>query len=230
VVQELLNDLNEGGDVRDRLVANLITAVCKGSFPEATLEATAAIEQLRLRQRADQQEKAKQEQERREERRRRDDEAEERRHRAARQKAEERERFRLRFTDLIAQPDPQQRGYMLERFLNEFLAFEGLDPRASFKLIGEQIEGSFEWANKVHLVEARWVKNPIAGDGFSQLMYKIEEKSADTRGLFLSINSYSEKALEGLKMKGPLRFVCIDGAHLMRCLQPGGGFVRLLEV
>ena len=60
-------------------------------------------------------------------------------------------------------------------------------------------------------------------------MYKIEGKTADTRGLFISINGYSSQAIEGLRRKGELRFVCIDGAHLMRAVGQGGSFLTLLE-
>ncbi|HEV2042598.1 MAG TPA: hypothetical protein VGT81_21575, partial [Casimicrobiaceae bacterium] len=78
--------------------------------------------------------------------------------------------------------------------------------------------------------EAKWVSTPVGGTGFGGLMYKIEGKTADTRGLFISINGYSPDALKGLRMKGELRFVCIDGTHLMRCLQYGRSFPALLEV
>ena len=126
--------------------------------------------------------------------------------------------------------DPQQRGYALERFLNEFLEFEGLNPRGSFKIIGEQIDGSFAWASSTYLVEAKWVKDRIAGAEFGAFIYKIGGKTADTRGLYISINGYSEQALEGLQKKGELRFVCIDGSHLMRALNYGWDFPKLLNI
>jgi hypothetical protein len=126
--------------------------------------------------------------------------------------------------------DHQQRGYAFERFLNDFFEFERLSPRGSFRLIGEQIDGSFAWANRTHLVEAKWVKEPVAGAEFGAFIYKIAGKTADTRGLYTSINGYSSEAIQGLKGKGELRFVCIDGAHLLRSLEPGCDFKRTLEV
>lgn len=38
---------------------------------------------------------------------------------------------------------PQERGYAFERFLKRWLDIWGLDARASFRTIGEQIDGSF---------------------------------------------------------------------------------------
>jgi hypothetical protein len=46
VVQELLTDLGSGTEGADRLVAGLVTAICKGQFPDATERAKAAKESL----------------------------------------------------------------------------------------------------------------------------------------------------------------------------------------
>ena len=96
------------------------------------------------------------------------------------------------------------------------MSFEGLSPRGSFKIVGEQIDGSFAWLSRTHLVEAKWVKEPVAGAEFGAFLYKVQGKTADTRGLFVSVNGYSPQAIMGLNSKGELRFVCIDGTHLLR--------------
>lgn len=226
VVQELLKALNDGTEDADRLVAGLITALCKTHFPEASPKAATAIETLQTKRLVESREADA----RREEQRTQERQEERARERRAEERASERAKYRDAFLQLSLQDNPQARGYMLEKFLNEFLTFEGLNPRGSFKLIGEQIDGSFAWAERTYLVEAKWVSKPVGGAGFSNLMYKIEGKTADTRGLFISVNGYSSEAIEGLRKKGELRFVCIDGAHLMRCVEQGGSFVRLLEI
>ena len=139
-------------------------------------------------------------------------------------------RLRSTFFDLIEEPNHQQRGYALERFLNDFLDFEGLDPRKSFRLVGEQIDGSFVWNGRTYLTEAKWVKEPVAGAEFGAFIYKIDGKTADTRGLYISVNGYSQAALDGLKGKGALRFICIDGAHIVRALGAGQSFAAVLNV
>jgi hypothetical protein len=51
---------------------------------------------------------------------------------------------------------PQQRGYAFESFLqNIFESFE-LAPRDAFRLVGEQIDGSFQFQGETYLVEATW--------------------------------------------------------------------------
>jgi len=226
VVQELLANLGNGAELEDRLVAGLVTELCKGNFPDATGTAKAAIESLKAQRIAEHQEAEA----RRNARRAEERDKERARDNAMAEKAAARERFKDSFLQLSQQSDLQARGYALERFLNEFLTFEGLNPRGSFKLVGEQIDGSFAWAGRTYLVEAKWVTAPVGGAEFSGLMYKIEGKTADTRGLFISINGYSPQAIQGLKGKGELRFVCIDGAHLMRALAHDFSFPELLDI
>ena len=43
----------------------------------------------------------------------------------------------------VAEHQPQKRGFEFERFLNAMFAAYGLSPRSSFRLVGEQIDGSF---------------------------------------------------------------------------------------
>lgn len=60
-------------------------------------------------------------------------------------------------------------------------------------------------------------------------MYKLEGKSLNTRGLFISINGYSEEAIQSLRQKGALKFVCIDGTHLLRGLSEGDSITGILD-
>lgn len=226
VAQELLLNLSGGMPADDRLVAALITALCRGSFPAANQAGLAAIQDLRTLQAVERKEAA----DRRDEQERQRRAAEQRQEKMAAAKAIERQRLRQSFLTLNEHQNHQQRGYAFERFLNEFFKFEDLSPRSSFKIIGEQIDGSFDWANRTHLVETKWVKEPIAGAEFGAFIYKIAGKTVDTRGLYLSINGYSPQAIRGLNTKGELRFVCIDGVHLLRSLEPGRDFRKTLEV
>ena len=51
--------------------------------------------------------------------------------------------------------DPQKRGYAFEIFLNNMFAEFGLNPRKSFRLIGEQIDGSFDLEGE-HIILNEW--------------------------------------------------------------------------
>ena len=226
VAQELLSDLGSGTPADDRLVAALITGFCKGNFPEASQAGVAAIDGLKASQAVEKREFA----ERRAEHERQQRVAEQQREKAVAVEAAKRQELRQSFLALNEQQDCQKRGFALERFLNDFFEFGDLSPRGSFKNTGEQIDGSFAWAVHTYLVEAKWTKNPVAGAEFGAFMYKIAGKTVDTRGLYLSINGYSPQAIVGLNRKGELRFVCIDGAHLLRSLEPGRNFKKVMDV
>lgn len=74
------------------------------------------------------------------------------------------------------------------------------------------------------------MSDPVGGSSFGSFDYKINGKTADTRGLFVSINGYSTQAIAGLNSKGALRFVCVDGAHLMRATEYGWDLPKILRI
>jgi hypothetical protein len=229
VVQELLASISNLQSRGDPIIANIVTGLTKATLPDASEIAASAIESLKAKIKADQQEQ-KQKQEAEADRQRQNARSTERVREAERAKRQaERDGLRDRFVGLMAEANAQRRGYLLETFLNDLFEHEGLDPRGSFKLIGEQIDGSFAWRGRTALMEAKWTKEPVAGADFGAFSYKIEGKTADTRGLFVSINGYSTDAIKGMNAKGSLKFVCIDGAHIMRALVSYEGLQPILE-
>ena len=226
VVQEVLVEVGTGMPDDDRLVASMVDAFCRGTFNGAKPQGLCAIEALKRERNDDSRAAA----EKRAARQREIEEAQRERDRVAEAEAATREIFRQRFLTLSSILDAQDRGYALETFLNEFMEYEGLSPRRSFRIVGEQIDGSFSWSGRTSLVEAKWVKNPVDGSAFGAFDWKIKGKTADTRGLFISINGYSQPAIIGLNGKGALHFVCIDGVHLMRATEYGWNMQRILGI
>lgn len=229
VAQELITSLTIFGESGDRYVAGLLTAIQKHDFTAASQAVRDAVEYVRQRIVDDRKEREERERLRREEIARRANDEATAKERAFTARENARDALRMQFFALMDEPNHQKRGYALEAFLNKFLDFECLDPRGSFRLVGEQIDGSFSSKGRTHLTEAKWVKEPVAGAEFGAFIYKIEGKTADTRGLYISVNGYAPTALQGLQQKGALRFVCIDGAHIVRALSPGQTFSVVLD-
>ena len=220
VAQEVLSLLAEAGEGGQRTLAAIVTGLCKGRYPNASPAGQEAISRLvdaMASEKAD-----------REAAKKAAENSIQAREKAARQELERqkaelratREKLRERFQALASEANTQSRGYLLEQFMNGFFEFEGLDPRRSFRLEAEQIDGSMMWRDRSNLVEVKWTKAPVSGSDFGAFVFKLEGKSADTRGLFLSINGYSAGAVAALNGKGALKFVCLDGAHIMRALSP----------
>ena len=90
---------------------------------------------------------------------------------------------------------PQERGFAFERYLHNLFESNGLGPRGSFRIVGEQIDGSFLLFNEVYLLEAKWTSKKIDKGDLVIFNEKVSSKSGFTRGLFISFSDYSEEAL-----------------------------------
>lgn len=90
---------------------------------------------------------------------------------------------------------PQERGFAFEKYLHSLFESNGLEPRGSFRVVGEQIDGSFLLFNEVYLMEAKWTSKKIDKGDLVIFNEKVSSKSGFTRGLFISFSGYSDEAL-----------------------------------
>jgi len=88
----------------------------------------------------------------------------------------------------------------------------GLNARGTFRLVGEQIDGSFELNGQTYLVEAKWQNQQTAVKDLHGVHGKIGEKAAWTRGLFVSYIGFSEDGLEAFGRAKNI--ICMDGFDL----------------
>jgi hypothetical protein len=133
--------------------------------------------------------------------------------------AEEMERLRQRFLVLLAEKNTQARGYAFEAFLNDLFRVNGLAPREPFRVVGEQIDGSFEWQSHVFLLEARWRQGVADAPDLYVLRGKVEGKSDWTRGLFISVNGFSSLAADTFSKGRRANLITMDGQDLMLILE-----------
>lgn len=115
--------------------------------------------------------------------------------------------------------EPQPRGYEFERFLKVLFYAAGLGARSSFRLVGEQIDGSFELKGETYLLEAKWTGAQTGANDLRAFNGKLEEKAAWTRGLFVSNSGFTEEGL--LAFGRGKRLVCMDGLDLYEILERG---------
>lgn len=111
---------------------------------------------------------------------------------------------------------PQARGYAFEKFLKQLFDVYGLAAQEPFRLRGEQIDGSFQFANEIYLVEAKWQGLPIGVAELHTFHGKIEQKAAWTRGLFVSNSGFTDDGLVAFG-RGK-RVICMDGYDLYETL------------
>jgi len=122
---------------------------------------------------------------------------------------------------------PQKRGYEFEKFLKELFDAYDLLARASFRLIGEQIDGSFVVHNDTYLLEAKWQNSPTGVADLHTFEGKLGEKAAWSRGLFVSSSGFSGEGLQAFG-RGK-RTICMDGLDISEMLRSGLSFVEVIE-
>lgn len=104
---------------------------------------------------------------------------------------------------------PQMRGYAFERFLRDTFDLFNLKPRGSFRIRGEQIDGSFDLSGHTYLLEAKWEAKPTPAADLHIFEGKLGEKAAWSRGLFVSYVGFSEDGLHAFG-RGK-RLICMSG-------------------
>jgi len=122
---------------------------------------------------------------------------------------------------------PQRRGYQLEKLLRDLFELFDLDPKASFRLVGEQIDGAFTFEGIDYLLEAKWQDELVSIQDLDAFSGKLTRKLENTLGLFLSINGFSEDGVRA-HSTGRRLMLLMDGSDLMAVLEGRIDLVQLL--
>lgn len=131
------------------------------------------------------------------------------------------------YFSLVTDSNPQNRGFKLEKVLKELFDLFDLDPKASFKVAGEQIDGAFALEGTEYLFEAKWTSDLVPAEQLDSFSSKVKRKLDNTLGLFLSINGFSKDAVD-LHSQGRPVIILMTGADLMAVLETRIDFTSLL--
>lgn len=110
--------------------------------------------------------------------------------------------------------EPQRRGYAFELFLNAWFAVEKLSPRRPFRLVGEQIDGSFVIDSDIYLLEAKWQDHQIPEADLLIFREKVEGKSTWSRGLFISHAGFTKEGQVGFSRGRSTNIIGMDGQDI----------------
>jgi hypothetical protein len=132
-----------------------------------------------------------------------------------------------RFMQLVSSSEPAKRGYELEKVMYDLFELFDLDPKASFRITGEQIDGAFSLEGTDYLFEAKWQQEPVGAKDLDSFHAKVERKLENTLGIFLAMNGFSEDAITAHSRTRP-SIILMDGADIMAVLEERIDFVSLL--
>jgi hypothetical protein len=118
----------------------------------------------------------------------------------------------------LAKLSPTSRGLGFEHFLTEmFVAFR-LAPKGSIRLIGEQIDGSFDLDGQFYLIEAKWQAQRTGNSDLLTFAGKVARKAEWSRGLFVSYSGFTEEGLAAFAQGKQTNIVCMDGLDLFEVI------------
>ncbi len=138
------------------------------------------------------------------------------------------EKLNKEYCQLAISNNLQERGYRLEAILKELFDLFDLDPKASFKIEGEQLDGAFTFDGADFLFEAKWQNELVRANALDSLSSKVQRKLDNTLGLFLSINGFSTDGIAA-HSTGRKVVLLMDGSDVMAVLDGRIGFPELLK-
>ncbi len=133
------------------------------------------------------------------------------------------------FGYLAVEKDRAKAGLALEKLLNRLFELCDLKPRQPFRVVGEQIDGSFELEGQIYLLELKWEQNPLPEADLLVFRGKIEGKSTFTRGVFIALNGVSDQARDAITRGKAPSFFVMDGYDLMMVLSEAVSLTHFLR-
>jgi hypothetical protein len=113
------------------------------------------------------------------------------------------------FIQFHGKSDHNERGYDLERLLNDLFRLFDLTPRSPFKRTGEQIDGSLVLDRDHYLLEAKWTKDRVDLSDLRDLDGAVGSSLDNTLGLFISVDGFSKQGISGYLQGTRPRIVCM---------------------
>ena len=122
----------------------------------------------------------------------------------------------------VSKLEPQPRGYAFEKFLKEMFDAYGLSARASFRLVGEQIDGSFVSGGDTYLLEAKWTNALVDAATLRAFNAKVEDPPVSPGSCWSSgfssdgLTAFGRATASSVSMAGDL----IPSCHVSSTSQP----------
>jgi hypothetical protein len=109
---------------------------------------------------------------------------------------------------------PQERGFAFEKYLQSLFDIFSLQSRGSFRVTGEQIDGSFVLKDEVYLLEAKWTSKILTKEPLVVFNEKVSSKSGFTRGLFISFSNFSNDAISSFTVGRTSKIILMSVTEL----------------
>ena len=126
--------------------------------------------------------------------------------------------LKKQFDELGAMTNRQKAGRLFEPFLSQLFRLFDLEPRLSYELASEQIDGSMTFDTDDYIIEAKWWKVPMEREHFDIFDKKVRRKGKNALGLYIAVNGFTAGALRDYNQR--TSFLTMDGGDLI-CVLDG---------
>jgi hypothetical protein len=116
------------------------------------------------------------------------------------------------------QMTPQARGKLFEKFLQELFTRQSVKMRDSFRIKGEEIDGTFKFEGENYIMEAKWQDSGASTDQLYKFAHKVDGKMLG-RGLFISVNGFSHEGIKAIVHGKMIQTMLMDGSDLSAVLE-----------
>jgi len=89
-----------------------------------------------------------------------------------------------------------RRGLAFERLLSDLFRLQGILMTEPFRIVGEQIDGAFEYKGWIYLVEAKWQGKKQSTNALYAFQGKSDRRIEGTRGLFISMSGFYKASVD----------------------------------
>ena len=153
----------------------------------------------------------------------------ERKEAAARTSRDRLKELRGKFMALLqGQIAGSERGYALEGILQSVAKLESLETTQPFRVNGEQIDGAIKYDGEHYIIEAKWQDKAASNEPVYQFAGKVEGKMYG-RGIFISIQGYSDNVIKSLVTGKAIKTIFVDGADLTMVFEEMISFSSMLD-
>ena len=123
----------------------------------------------------------------------------------------------------------QERGYELESIIYQLSKLSQLEVTESFRVKGEQIDGAIKFEGQHYLIEAKWQDRASSNGPVYQFVGKVQGKMYG-RGIFISINGFSDYVIESVIEGKAIKTIFVDGEDLILVLEGLLSFKQLIGI
>jgi hypothetical protein len=124
--------------------------------------------------------------------------------------------------------EPQKKGYAFESIVTELMRISGIPVEEPFRIVGEQIDGAIKYDGHYYLLELKWTAEKSDPKEIGHFYFKVEGKM-QARGLFVSMNGFTDGAISTLPKGKDLKILLLDGQHVSNVIYGMYKFQELLE-